>query len=272
MVDVLCAETPPRGSRVHADISIRAGGSATNAAAAAVAAGASATVVGRVGVDRPGDLVLAALGDRGIEARLARDPELPTGAAVALKGDPTSVSIVAHRGANARLSPTDIPAAVDADALFVSGFALFQRGSAPAARAALERFTGAWAGVDMASPTLAAAAESEFDRTTSGATVILATADEARAVTGAGPEEAARRLASQFVVACVKLGEEGAILAHGNSIDRYVVEPATRRSLVGAGDAFGGTLLVALAHGDSPTRALELACEAAVRAGSSLPL
>ena len=134
MLDVVCSESPPPGSRVHAEVSVRAGGSAVNACAAAVAAGASATVIGRIGADRAGDLVLAEVGDRGIAPGLARDAELPTGIAVALAGERGTAGLVAQRGANARLSPADIPEAVDADALFVSGFALFQSGSAPAAR------------------------------------------------------------------------------------------------------------------------------------------
>jgi ribokinase len=231
MLDVVCAESPPPGSRVHADVSVRAGGSAVNAAAAAVAAGAAARVIGRIGADRPGDLVAATLADRGIEAQLARDPELPTGVAVVLTGD--SVGIVANRGANARLSPEDIPEALDADVLFVSGFALFQAGSAPAARAALARFTGAWAGVDLASPKLAADAAACFAELTTGANVILATAGEARALCGAAPEEAARMFASTFAVACVKLGKEGAIVAYGDNAVRRAATPVARRSLFG---------------------------------------
>src|SRR5439155_12879368 len=75
MVDVLCAQLPPAGSRVHADVSIRAGGSAVNAAVAAAAAGAAATVVGRVGSDPSADLVEAALAKRSVAAQLARDPD-----------------------------------------------------------------------------------------------------------------------------------------------------------------------------------------------------
>ena len=92
--------------------------------------------------------------------------------------------------------------------------------------------------------------------------MILATVDEARALTGARPEPAARALASRFAIACVKLAEDGAIIAHGASLERRAVGARARRSPVGAGDAFAGALLVALANGDSPARALELACEA----------
>ena len=244
-----------------------------NAASAALTSGASPSVVGRIGVDLSGDLIAAALADRGIGAQLARDKELPTGAAVALTVGPSSATVVAYRGANARLSPEDIPEVIDAQALLVSGFALFQSGSARAARAALERFTGNWSGVDLASPKLAAAAaEADFYDTTRGVSVILATVEEARALTGAGPEDAARVLALRFPVACIKLGEKGAIAAQGDRVERHAVEPAARQSGFGAGDAFGAALLVALAKGDPLTRALELACRAGARAASTSPI
>jgi ribokinase len=270
MVDVVCSQLPSPHARVHADVSIRAGGSAVNAAAAAGAAGASATVVGRIGSDHAAELVAAELDELGIGAHLARDPDLPTGIAVSLGADPASPSVVANRGANARLSPEDIPDPLEADALLVSGFALFQAGSAEAAGTALERFAGAWAGVDLSSPTLAAAArEVDFGDAGKRRTVVLATADEARAMTGEGPEDAARGLASRFAVACVKLGEQGALAAAGDQVERRAVDPVARRSPFGAGDAFGAVLLVALAEGAPLGRALHLACMAGARAAAS---
>jgi 2-dehydro-3-deoxygluconokinase len=260
MVDVVCTELPAPGERLHADVVVRAGGSAVNAAFAAVEAGATATVVGRVGRDASGDLIAAALSERGVVARLARDPELPTGAAVALGG----ATVVAQRGANARLSPEDVPDELaSADALFVSGFALLQSGSAPGARSALERFRGQWAGVDLASPRLAPLADGKV---TIGANVVFATADEARALTGAAPEEAARLLSARFSVACVKLGAEGALAAADGAIERRSGEAVERRSPFGAGDAFAGAFLVALAGGAPVGGALELACAAGARA------
>ena len=248
---------------------MKAGGSAVNAATAATAAGASAAVVGRIGSDAAGELVATQLAELSIDPHLARDRELPTGVAVSLGDDPSSPSVVANRGANARLSPEDIPGVVDADALFVSGFALFQTGSAEAAWAALERFSGAWVGVDVASAALAAeAADIDLTGLPTRQTVVLATAEEARAMTGEEPEEAGRRLAQRFSVAAVKLGEEGALAASGEHVERCVVEPVVRRSPFGAGDAFGAVLLVALAGENSLTRALELACEAGARAAA----
>jgi sugar/nucleoside kinase (ribokinase family) len=268
MVDVMAAEAPRPGTRVHASVALRAGGSAANAAVWAAELGASASVVGRVGSDPAGELVARVLAGRGIQAHLARDPDLPTGAAVAL-GAGASAGVVAFPGASARLAPGDVPDPLNGDALLVSGFSLFQSASAAGARAALDRFAGRWAAVDLASASLAAAAAGHLDEATTGVNVILATAEEARAVTGAEPEEAARLLSARFAVACVKLGERGAVAAQGDRIERAAAEPVVRRSRFGAGDAFAAALLVTLAVDESLGRALSLACETGARAAAS---
>jgi sugar/nucleoside kinase (ribokinase family) len=266
MVDVDCAELPVAGARVHADVAVRAGGSAVNAARAAASAGAAATVVGRIGSDPAGDLVLAQLEATGIAAQLARDPELSTGAAVAFPG-PT---VVASRGANARFGVDDVPAAIDGDALLVSGFALFQSGSADAAALAIERFTGPWIGIDVASPKLAIVARDAAIPAAGRAVIVFATAEEAEAMTERGVEEAAHELASRFSIVCIKLGEDGAVAAAGSDFERRSAEKSTRRSSFGAGDAFAGAFLVAVAEGTPLGRALELACDAGAGAGADV--
>ena len=262
MVDVVCAELPAAGRRVHADVAVRAGGSAVNAARSAVEHGAAAVVVGRVGSDSAGEMLRQTLLAEGIEAHLARDEKLPTGAAVALGGG-DAAAIVANRGANARLSEGDLPDPLVGEALLVSGFALFQHGSSEAARAALSRFTGEWAAVDLASPRLAAGAD--LTAGVAGANVIFATAEEAKAVTGDEPDEAVRRLAADFAVACVKLGPRGAVAAQGDRVERAAAPPVAERWPFGAGDAFAAAFLVALGSGGSLPEALERGCQAGAR-------
>lgn len=259
MVDVLCGELPPGSGRTHAEITLRAGGSSVNAARSAAAAGAASTVVGRIGADPAGELVAAALERAGVEARLARDPDLTTGVAIAL-----GPSVVAHRGANAALSPDDVPNPLDAEALLVSGFALFQPGSAAAGWTALDRFAGEWAGVDVASPGLAGRAD--IERLAQNVAVILVTNDEARVLTGTDGEAAAVQLARRFRVACVKLGDEGAVAAGGDELVRAAGRRVEESSPFGAGDAFAAALLVALASGLPLAAALERGCEAGARA------
>jgi sugar/nucleoside kinase (ribokinase family) len=210
MLDVVADRLPGAGERTHGTVHLQAGGSAVNAALAARELGADTQVVGRVGRDPAGDMIVAALEERGVDARLARDHDLPTGTAIELQA-----SVVADRGANARLSADDLPSPLDGDALLVSGFALFQDGSRDAALAALESFDGEWTAVDLASPRLARA---NFD-----ARVVFATPAEAKAVP---------RLENRFEIVCLK--------------DDYGVE---RTSPFGAGDAFAAAFLVALAGG-----------------------
>ena len=210
MVDVVADRLPAAGERVHGSVRLRAGGSTVNAALVARELGADAQVVGRIGNDQSGELVVAMLERRGIDAHLARDGELPTGTAVALAD-----AVVADRGANARLSPDDLPSPLDGDALLVSGFALFQEGSREAAEAALQRFDGPWTAVDLASPRLA--------RLDFGARVVFATKREAEAVPG---------LEERFEIVCFK--------------DDYGVE---RTAAFGAGDAYAAAFLVAVGDG-----------------------
>jgi sugar/nucleoside kinase (ribokinase family) len=265
LVDVLSGEAPRAGERAHGQVTIRAGGSAATAAVWAAALGATATVVGRVGCDPAGELVAGVLAGRGIETNLARDPAVPTGAAVALG----MVTSLASPGASARLAPDDVPDPVAGDALLVSGFTLLQASSAPGARVALERFAGRWAAVDLASPTLAAAAAGHLEETSAGANVLLATADEARAITGFEPDEAARALGERFSVACVKLGEQGTLAAQGDRLVRAKTDPVARRSAFGAGDAFAAALLIALARDEPLEHALDLACQTGARAAAA---
>ncbi|MDX6413177.1 MAG: hypothetical protein QOH23_587 [Gaiellaceae bacterium] len=260
MVDVLCGEPSPAG-RVHAEISIRAGGSAVNAARAASAAGAAATVVGRIGADPSGELVLAALEREGVEEKLARDRDLTTGVAIALGSN-----VVAHRGANAALEVDDVPNPLDADALLVSGFALLQRSSADACWAALERFRGKWSAVDVASPGLAEHAD--IKRLARSAGVLLVTNDEARVLTGTDGEAAATQLAQRFDVVCVKLGATGAVAASGDELVRATPPRVEERSPFGAGDAFAAALLVALASDLPLESALHRACESGAHAAA----
>jgi sugar/nucleoside kinase (ribokinase family) len=259
MVDVVCDRLPEPGTRLHAGVSLRAGGSAVNAAQAAAELGAQAHVVGRVGADAAGDVVEATLQARGIEAQLARDMEAPTGVTVAF-----GEAVIADRGANARFARDDVPHKLEADALLVSGFALFQDGSRDGAEAALDRFDGRWSAVDLASPRLARHAALGVPR----ANVVFATAAEASAATGEEPEGAAHELAHHFDVVCIKLGVEGALALRGGQLARATAPHVERRTPFGAGDAFAAAFLVAFARGAELGSALERACSAGARAVS----
>jgi sugar/nucleoside kinase (ribokinase family) len=94
----------------HGPIRVAAGGTPVNAARAA---GPAAFVIGRIGGDAAGAAIRAELPD----ARLAVDPELPTGTYVELADG----SVHADRGANAALSLDDV-LPLEVPAVFLSGY------------------------------------------------------------------------------------------------------------------------------------------------------
>ena len=254
---------PVAGARVHGRIELRAGGSAANAALAAASLGARAAVVGRIGADPSGRLVTDSLIAAGVEPLLARDDEARTGCVVVVGG----TSVVADPGASLRLAPADVPSALEAAAVLISGYSLLQSGPEAAARAALARAATDWLAVDAASARLVAAfGVDRFFDATEAASVLLANAEEAKALTGLEPEDAARALARRYRVVCVKLGNEGAIAATGDEVVRASVQAIDRADTLGAGDAFAGGFLLSVSRGAELTAALRTGCDAATAA------
>jgi ribokinase len=257
MLDVSVAADAVSGGHVAGKVRVRPGGSAANAAVWAAHAGAAAAVVGRIGADFVGEALRHALAGRGVETLLVEDPEAPTGTVLAL-----GETVVAERGATARLAPGDLPANLEAPAVLVSGYALLHDDTEAAALAALDRASGPWLAVDAASARLLERYGSgRFLEATSGATVLLLNEDEALALAEAPGEAAARALAGHFRLVCVKLGPSGAVAVADGSVER-VEGQAAAGDASGAGDAFAGALLTALARKAGPREALERACAA----------
>jgi sugar/nucleoside kinase (ribokinase family) len=266
MLDVAVeSDAVARGGHVTGKVRVTAGGSAPNAAAWARAAGASAAVVGRVGADAAGRVLQAALEERGIDALLAVDAAAPTGAVLML-----GTTIVAERGANASLAPGDLPETLQAGAVLVSGYLLLHEDTEEAARVALERANATWVAVDAASARLLERYGRErFFAATRAATVLLVNEDEARALADAEPEEAASALGRLYRFVCVKRGASGAVAVFDGA---PLVVPAPRVDVVdptGAGDAFAGALLAALARARAPADALDEAARAGADAAAS---
>lgn len=237
MVDV-AAEGLGHGAR----IAVAAGGSALNAACSAAALGADAAVAGRVGNDAGGRLLLSELAERGVRAEVGIDPTAPTGTVLAVDGE-----IRADRGANANYAPEHLPE-LAADAVLVSGHL-----PEATVAAALTLARAPWVALDLA----------RLSSPPAEAAVVLANEEAARRITGLEPEDAARRLGEGRRLACVTLGDAGAVAAWDGHV-HHASSPATGRNdeVFGAGDAFAGTLLCALARGTGVPEALALACAA----------
>ena len=270
MLDVAVdAEELARGGDVHGEVVIRPGGSATNAAVWAAAEGARVRLHGRIGNDLAGRLLREAVEERGVEAALAVDREVRTGAVMVAR-EAWERSMVADRGANARLSPDDLPHVLEAGAVLVSGYLLFHPRSEAAGRAALERARAEHVAVDAASwPLLRGLGPGRFLEAAGPATVLLLNGKEAETLAGPAPEMAAAKLAESFDLVAVKLGPEGVVVGTADGVQRFPVEPVEEADPTGAGDAFDGVLLAALTLGASLDDAVRRGCAAGAAVAAS---
>jgi sugar/nucleoside kinase (ribokinase family) len=270
MADVaVVASDLATGGDVHGEVRIRPGGAGANAAVWAAAAGARVQLYGRVGDDLAGRLVQAALREQDVEAILAIDPDARTGAMLVVR-DGGERSMVADRGANARLSPADLPDELVAGAVLVSGYLFFHPVSEVAAVAALARAEAPGIAVDAASwPLLEAYGPERFLKATAQATLLLANVREAETLTGWPGLDAVKALGDRYPMACVKLGAEGAVLAAEGRMIRAAADPVEDVDPTGAGDAFDGVFLARLAGGSQLEAALEAACAAGALAAGS---
>jgi sugar/nucleoside kinase (ribokinase family) len=257
------------GGDIHGRVAVRPGGTSANAAVWAAWAGASAEVHAAVGADLVGELLVASLTARGVGTDGLVRTAAATGVMLVVveSGDR---SMVADRGANQRLMPSDLPDRVVADAVLVSGYLLLQEPGRETALAALERADAAWIAAEGASwPLIDRAGAERFFRDTARATMVFANDDEAEALTGMRGPQAASLLGERYVAAAVKHGERGASLCLHGELTTHAVDPVDAADPTGAGDAFDGVLLVALARGEDPGVALDRACRAGALVAAS---
>ncbi len=250
------------GGDVHGRVVVQPGGTSANAAVWGAWAGASSTVIGAIGDDAAGRVVRESLEGRDVRAGVVVVPGATTGTMLVVfeAGDR---SMVADRGANARLLPSDLPGELDPDALLVSGYLLLQEPTTETALEALRRSRARLSAVDAASwPLVEGFGLDRFRRETSGVTALLANEREAELLTGLTGEDACRELGERHPVAAVKLGAAGAALCVDGASFLEPSPAVTEVDPTGAGDAFDGVLLTALARGDDPREALRLACRA----------
>jgi sugar/nucleoside kinase (ribokinase family) len=258
-----------RGGDVHGRVGLQPGGTSANAAVWAAASGASTRVHGRVGADLVGRLLRTELEVRGVDAALVDDTDAPSGTMLVVF-EAGERSMVADRGANARLVPADLPPTLVSGAVLVSGYLLLQEGAREAGREAIRRSRAEWIGVETASwPLVDAVGRAGFDELATGATVVLANEREALSLTGLEPVAAARALGERYRAASVKRGAEGAVLVLDGEVYEAEPEVVEERDPTGAGDAFDGVLLASLARGIEPGEALRMACRAGASVASS---
>ena len=228
------------------------GGKGANQAVAAARLGADVRMVGRIGSDMFGPMLLEDLHGQGVNVRgVATDTEHSSGVAVILLDDSRQNHIVAVYGANMECDEDQLRATESAlegaDSLLLQMEVPFPI-SLAAARSAKERgvrvvwdpapagdvSSDAFSALDILTPNQAEAeALTGIEVTDVGSARVAA--------------ESLRQLGVPVVV--VKLGERGAYYASDNGSGHVAPYHVEVVDTVAAGDAFGGALAVALAEG-----------------------
>jgi len=250
----ISADSQIATDRAHAPVAIP-GGAAANTTLAAAKLGLSTAFLGKVGADDTAAQYLANFRKHGADtARFKQHPTQPNARCLSLVTPDGQRTMRTHLGAAMTLAPEEISAAdfVGVRHAHIEGYLLFNRALADAVLASA-RAAGCTLSLDLASfEVVGAARDWIFQQLEQGIDIVFANEDEARALfqnDNAAPqsyEDFARAIARFGGIAAVKIGSEGAWIAHGDALHRIAPVPVAQViDTTGAGDAWAGGFLYA---------------------------
>ncbi|MEY4488835.1 MAG: hypothetical protein RIQ79_1343 [Verrucomicrobiota bacterium] len=282
MVLVDAAEMDSIIARLPAPPSLENGGSAANVVRNAAGLGLRATFLGKLGHDTTAATYRTQAAAAGVDVSRFKTAALPNARCLALITPDAARTMRTDLGAAITLSPAELTAADFAGVrhCHIEGYLVFNPALADAVLARA-RASGATVSLDIASFEVVNASRdwlfAQFRQ--GGIGIVFANEDEIRALyPDSGDDYAAltRRLASEGVVAVVKVGKDGAWIARGTELHRIAPVPAPQViDTNGAGDAFAGAFLHAHLNGWSLPAAGALAAlvgsESVRHSGPAIP-
>jgi sugar/nucleoside kinase (ribokinase family) len=273
--DVLAKHDGPLvvGGDRRAGVRMALGGAGANTAAWLAHLGAATVLVGRVGDDPAGRQVRAELTEAGVRCVLTVDPHASTCCVVVLVDEHGQRTMLADRGAGARLHDTDLPAAALADAahLHLSGYVLLDTASRPAGIAMLAAASAA--GLTTSVDPQAAALltdPADFLAAIDGVDLLLPNTAELAALTGSSDPAAATTLLDTVGAVALTRGPDGACWIDRNGLVSVPAEPVDSVDTTGAGDAFDAATLISWLAGADPADVLRAGVAAGSRAVTRL--
>ncbi|HVU25766.1 MAG TPA: adenosine kinase [Opitutus sp.] len=227
------------------------GGSAANATFNAARLGLRTTFLGKLGNDDIAASYRAQFTAAGIDASHFKHADLPNARSLILVTPDAQRTMRTCLAAALTLAPAEITPADFAGCrhAHIEGYLVFNQ---QLAAAVLDAARAAGCSVSLDLPSFEVIAETRewlFDQFRRGLDIVFANQDEIRALFAdrtSAYTDLARRLASHGVLAAVKLGGDGALLARGDTLHR--IAPVVVPDVIdtnGAGDAFAAGFLSA---------------------------
>lgn len=250
----------PGETIIGSDFHTVPGGKGANQAVAAARLGAQVSMVGRVGNDTFGNLLLENLAAARVDHHLVvQDPEAATGVALIVVDDAGENSIVVASGANMRLSPADVEAAEEAIAAADVVLLQLETPLETVIRAA--EIAHAHEVTVILNP---APARPLPEKLLTLVDVLVPNENETSILTGMVVDNmdaykaAARALrAAGIKTVILTLGEQGALVASEQGMMLFPTFSVTPVDTTAAGDAFLGGFAVALAEEKPLSEAVE---------------
>jgi len=271
-VDIIArTKMPHKGKQVvPRDFEFHGGGCAANFAFACARLGAKSKIVGKVGADFFGDLVLDELRKGSVDVRDVAVTEGRTGITFAMS-EKEERSFVTFRGENANFVERDIPLTrLDYDIVHMPAFFLLEKLRPSFSKLATRaRNQGAFTSIDTGWDPFGKWSETEFllDAIKSF-DVFMPNLEEARSILGA-PVAKERTLMERLFrlgpkVVVLKKGEKGSIVGEkGKKLLRVPPFRVKAVDTTGAGDVFGAAFMMAYLNSKDVEAAARFASAAA---------
>lgn len=241
------------------------GGSAANATLNATRLGLRTAYLGKIGNCDIAAAYRQRFAEVGIDTNHFKIGSVPNARSLILTTPDADRTMRTDLGAAMTLSPDEISAADFAGCrhMHMEGYLVFNEALADAVLSSA-REAGCSVSVDLASfEVINATRPWIFKQLATGIDIVFANEDEIRALfedEASSYDELAKRLASHGVIACVKVGKDGAWIAQGDDLHR--IEPVVVDNVIdtnGAGDSWAAGFLSSYLQGKSLTESGTLA-------------
>ena len=268
-IDLVChaRRRPDKGETLIGDaFDIFTGGKGFNQATAAARLGAEVTLVGSVGADPFGEMLLTATENEGIDNRfVTKRTDIGTGVATIVIEPDGDNSIIVVPRANMALTTADIDAA--ADAIADADVLLLQLETPIAASEHAAAIAKTHGTIVMLNP---APAQPLPSRLLASVDILTPNQSETELLSGmqVGNDAAARNAAAvlrarmtnaETSAVVLTLGERGALILTATASERLPACTVEAVDTTGAGDAFCGAFATALASGETLNSAIAFA-------------